>query len=244
MGHNINDILDVAKTYISNVESIEVIKRAYEMAEKMHKGQFRKSGDPYVQHPIEVAYILATLHTAPSTIAAALVHDVLEDTAMSMEEMTKALGEDVTHIVDGVTRISKLKYMTVDKALAQDHQKILLAMANDIRVLLVKICDRLHNMRTLEFHDNVEKQAKISKETLELYAPLAHRLGMYRIKAELEDLSLKYIYPDDYKEIASAIKDKKSERDEDIALMISSIEKILKEHNLNIFNSALNIKII
>ena len=141
MGHTIYDILEVAKTYILNEKSIEVIKKAYEIAEKMHAGQFRKSGDPYVQHPIEVAYILATLHTAPSTIAAALVHDVLEDTSMSMEEMSSILGEDVTHIVDGVTKISKLKYMTVDKALAQDHQKILLAMAKDIRVLLVKICD-------------------------------------------------------------------------------------------------------
>ena len=229
MGHTIYDILDVAKTYIMNVESIDVIKKAYEIAEKMHEGQFRKSGDPYVQHPIEVAYILATLHTAPSTIAAALVHDVLEDTEMSMEEMSSLLGEDVTHIVDGVTKISKLKYMTVDKALAQDHQKILLAMAKDIRVLLVKICDRLHNMRTLQFHDKAEKQAKIAKETLELYAPLAHRLGMYRIKAELEDLSLKYIYPEDYKKIANAIKDKKSERNEDIALMTSKIEELLKK---------------
>ena len=232
MGHTIYDILEVAKTYILNENSIEVIKKAYEIAEKMHAGQFRKSGDPYVQHPIEVAYILATLHTAPSTIAAALVHDVLEDTSMSMEEMSSILGEDVTHIVDGVTKISKLKYMTVDKALAQDHQKILLAMAKDIRVLLVKICDRLHNMRTLQFHDKPEKQAKISKETLELYAPLAHRLGMYRIKAELEDLSLKYIYPEDYKKIANAIKDKKSERNEDINLMSGKIEELLKSHNL------------
>ena len=236
MGHTINDILDVAKTYILNVESIDVIKKAYEIAEKMHEGQYRKSGDPYVQHPLEVAYILATLHTAPSTIAAALVHDVLEDTSMSIDEMTDLLGEDVTHIVDGVTRISKLKYMTVDKALAQDHQKILLAMAKDIRVLLVKICDRLHNMRTLQFHDKPEKQIKIAKETLELYAPLAHRLGMYRIKAELEDLSLKYIYPEDYKEIANAIKDKKSERNEDIGLMINKIESLLKSHNLTNFD--------
>ena len=232
MGRTINDILEVARTYITDEKNIEVIKKAYLMAEKMHAGQFRKSGDPYVQHPLEVAYILVTLHTAPSTVAAALVHDVLEDTTVTIKEMEEELGSDVTHIVDGVTRISKLKYMTVEKALAQDHQKILLAMANDIRVILVKICDRLHNMRTLQFHDNEEKRKKIAKETLDLYAPLAHRLGMYRIKAELEDLSLKYIYPEEYKEIATAIKTKKSERNEDIILMSANIENLLKTHGL------------
>ena len=230
MGRTINDILEVARTYITDEKNIEVINKAYLMAEKMHAGQFRKSGDPYVQHPLEVAYILVTLHTAPSTIAAALVHDVLEDTTVTIKEMEEELGPDVTHIVDGVTKISKLKYMTVEKALAQDHQKILLAMANDIRVILVKICDRLHNMRTLQFHDNEEKRKKIAKETLDLYAPLAHRLGMYRIKAELEDLSLKYICPEEYKEIAAAIKTKKSERNEDIILMSSNIESLLKKH--------------
>lgn len=232
MGRTINDILEVARTYITDEKNIEVINKAYLMAEKMHAGQFRKSGDPYVQHPLEVAYILVTLHTAPSTVAAALVHDVLEDTTVTIKEMEEELGPDVTHIVDGVTRISKLKYMTVEKALAQDHQKILLAMANDIRVILVKICDRLHNMRTLQFHDNEEKRKKIAKETLDLYAPLAHRLGMYRIKAELEDLSLKYIYPEEYKEIATAIKTKKSERNEDIILMSANIENLLKTHGL------------
>ena len=232
MGRTINDILEVARTYITDEKNIEVINKAYLMAEKMHAGQFRKSGDPYVQHPLEVAYILVTLHTAPSTIAAALVHDVLEDTTVTIKEMEEELGPDVTHIVDGVTKISKLKYMTVEKALAQDHQKILLAMANDIRVILVKICDRLHNMRTLQFHDNEEKRKKIAKETLDLYAPLAHRLGMYRIKAELEDLSLKYICPEEYKEIAAAIKTKKSERNEDIILMSSNIESLLKKHGL------------
>ncbi len=236
MGHSINDILEVAKTYITNESDIEVIKKAYNIADEMHKGQVRKSGDPYVQHPLEVAYILVNLHTAPSTIAASLVHDVLEDTSMSIEQMEKILGSDVTHIVDGVTKISKLKYMTVDKALAQNHQKILLAMANDIRVILVKICDRLHNMRTLEFHNSPEKRARIAKETLDLYAPLAHRLGMYRIKAELEDLSLKYIYPEEYQQISLAIKDKKSERNEDIASMIENIKNLLVAHQIDKFD--------
>ncbi|HHU24836.1 MAG TPA: bifunctional (p)ppGpp synthetase/guanosine-3',5'-bis(diphosphate) 3'-pyrophosphohydrolase [Acholeplasmataceae bacterium] len=196
-----------------------------------HQGQMRRSGEPYVQHPLEVAYLLATLHTGPATIAAGLVHDVLEDTDMTKEEMTERLGKDVADIVDGVTKISKLKYMTMEKALASDHQKILLAMAKDIRVVLVKLVDRLHNMRTLE-HLAPDKRQKIAKETLDLYSPLAHRLGMYRLKAELEDLSLKYIAPTEYEDIARAIHAKKSEREEDINQMISKMEAILDEHQV------------
>ena len=180
------------KTYLKEDKNINFITKAYNIALSMHEGQFRKSGDPYVQHPLEVAYLLSTLQAGPQTIAAGLLHDVLEDTKMSREEMIQEVGEDVTNIVDGVTKISKLKYMTKEKALATNHQKILLAMAKDIRVVLVKLVDRLHNMRTLEFH-KPEKQKIIAKETLDLYAPLAHRLGMYRIKAELEDISLKYL---------------------------------------------------
>jgi GTP pyrophosphokinase len=232
MGKTLQDILDVASTYIKNEESLLIIKNAHDIAVKMHEGQFRKSGDPYVQHPIEVAYILTNLHTGPNTIAAALVHDVLEDTEMSKEQMEELLGKDVVSIVDGVTKISKLKYMTADKALAKDHQKILLAMANDMRVILVKIADRLHNMRTLEFHSNKEKQIKIAKETIELYAPLAHKLGMYRIKAELEDLSLKFISNEEYVKIASSIKEKKSEREEDISIMSDKINELLKTHGV------------
>lgn len=227
----IEDIIEIAKEYLHE-ENIAFIRKAYTIAEKMHEGQFRKSGEPYVQHPLEVAYILTTLHSGPSTIVAALVHDVLEDTEMTKEQMIVELGEDVANIVDGVTKISKLKYHTKDKVLAQNHQKILLAMAKDIRVVLVKLVDRLHNMRTLQYHDNIEKQKRISKETLDLYAPLAHRLGMYRIKAELEDLSLKYLNPENYYEISNRLKEKKSEREDDIKLMQNSIETHLKENNV------------
>lgn len=228
----IKDVLDVAQTYINNPESLTLIKKAYDIADECHKGQFRKSGEPYVQHPIEVAYILAQLHTGPSTIAAGLVHDVIEDTDMTEEKMAELLGKDVSSIVDGVTKISKLKYMTKDKALAHDHQKILLAMSKDIRVVLVKLVDRLHNMRTLQYHNDQEKQMRIAKETLDLYAPLAHRLGMYRIKAELEDLSLKYLSKTEYDEIAAAIVERKSEREDDIAMMIELIKKMLDSHNI------------
>lgn len=158
---------------------------------------------------------MATLHAGPDTIAAGLLHDVLEDTDMSKEEMAATFNKDVAEIVDGVTKISKLKYMTKEKALAHNHEKLLLAMAKDIRVILVKIADRLHNMRTIQFHSE-EKQKRIAQETLDLYAPLAHRLGMYRIKAELEDLSFKALEPEKYAEIAKEISSKKTERDEDV----------------------------
>lgn len=188
----IGDVIAKASEYLKNQKSIEMIREAYELARQKHEGQFRKSKDPYIQHPLEVAYMLAELHASPATICAGLLHDLLEDTDLSKEEMIGLFGEDITSIVDGVTKIGQLKYMTKEKALARTHQKILLAMAKDIRVILVKLIDRVHNMRTLDFQ-TPDKQQKIAKETMDLYAPLAHRLGMYKIKAELEDLSLKYL---------------------------------------------------
>ncbi len=227
----LDDLLEVAGQYLHEPSHINIIKKAYEVASKMHEGQFRKSGDPYVQHPLEVAYILATLHTSPSTICAGLLHDVLEDTDMTKEEMVSSFNTDIANIVDGVTKISKLKYMTKEKALAHNHEKLLLAMAKDIRVIVVKLVDRLHNMRTIEYQD-VLKQRRIAKETLDLYAPLAHRLGMYRIKAELEDTSFKVLYPDEYVTITKAVGEKKLEREEDIRLMDQKIKELLASHNV------------
>ena len=181
--HNIDDVLNMAKLYLKNENNLNLIKNAYLVAKEKHEGQFRKSMDPYIQHPIEVAYMLAEFQASPQTIAAGFLHDVLEDTDETKESLEKQFGSDVVSIVEGVTKISRLKYMTVEKALAKTHQKILLAMAKDIRVILVKLVDRVHNMRTLEYQPN-DKQQKIAKETLDLYAPLAHRIGMYRIKAE------------------------------------------------------------
>ena len=228
----IDDIITYCQSYLHNEDNLNLIKKAYDVAKKKHEGQFRKSGDPYIQHPVEVAYILATLHAGPDTIAAGLLHDVLEDTDMSKEEMAATFNKDVAEIVDGVTKISKLKYMTKEKALAHNHEKLLLAMAKDIRVILVKIADRLHNMRTIQFHSE-EKQKRIAQETLELYAPLAHRLGMYRIKAELEDLSFKALEPEKYAEIAKEISFKKTERDEDVEKMISTVKGLLEKNHIN-----------
>ena len=225
--HVLDDLLSIASTYI-NEENIELITKAYNIAKSYHEGQFRKSGDPYIQHPLEVAYILATLKAGPNTICAGLLHDVLEDTDMSKEEMSVEFNAEIAEIVDGVTKISKLKYRTKEKALASNHEKLLIAMSKDIRVILVKLVDRLHNMRTIEFQPE-DKRKRIAKETLDLYAPLAHRLGMYRLKAELEDLSFKAIDPETYHEISVDIASKKSEREDDIeamkALLVDMLDK-------------------
>lgn len=228
----IEDVLNVATSYIHNEDSIALIKHAYEVANKKHEGQFRKSGDPYVQHPLEIAYILAEMHTGPATISAGLLHDVLEDTDMTKEEMIKEFGQDITEIVDGVTKISKLKYMTQEKVLAHNHEKLFLAMAKDIRVILVKLIDRLHNMRTIQYHSSIEKQKAIAQETMDLYAPLAHRLGMYRLKAELEDMSFKVLNRDEYFEIANIAGSKKVERHQDIEDMKSSIKELLEKQGI------------
>lgn len=229
-----DDLLTLVKTYLHKQKNIDIIIKAYEYAKKAHEGQFRKSGDPYIQHPLEVAYLLAQIHSSPSTISAGLLHDVLEDTEVTNEEFIKQFGYDIFNIVDGVTKISKLKYMTKEKALARSHQKILLAMAKDMRVVLVKILDRVHNMRTLEFQPP-EKQVRIAQETLDLYAPLAHRIGMYRIKAELEDTSFKYINPDKYLEIYDALNIQKKNRESDIDRMKDRIGEVLNKNNITNF---------
>ena len=211
MKHTFDDVLNKAKEYISNEQSLKLITDAYLLARDRHEGQFRKSKDPYIQHPIEVAYILAELQTSPQTIAVGFLHDVLEDTEETKEDLTAKFGEDIVSMVDGVTKIGKLKYMTKEKALVRSHQKILLAMAKDIRVVLVKLVDRVHNMRTLE-HLPREKQLRIAQETLDLYVPLAHRIGMYRIKAELEDTAFKYLEPETYQSVTKEITEQREVR--------------------------------
>lgn len=227
----IDKVLKCASKYITIPSHLDMIKRAYELAELKHRGQFRKSGDPYIQHPLEVAYMLCELHTSPTTITAGILHDIIEDTDVTKEEIIEQFGNDVYSIVDGVTKISQLKYMTKEKALAKSHQKILLAMAKDIRVVVVKLVDRVHNMRTLEFQ-SPEKQKIIAQETLDLYAPLAHRLGMYRIKAELEDLSLKYLDRQQYNYISDLVNKQRVAREEDINKMSQRIKEILDQNHI------------
>lgn len=227
----IEKVLDSASKYLKLEKNINLIKDAYNLASAMHEGQFRKSGDPYISHPLHVAYMLCELNAGPATVAAGLLHDVVEDTEVTLDDVRKRFGADVASIVDGVTKISQLKYMTKEKVLAKSHQKILLAMAKDVRVILVKLVDRLHNMRTMKFQ-SPEKQKRIAQETLDLYAPLAHRLGMYRLKAELEDLSYKYTNPDEYIRVFNMIKRHKSAREEDISKMRNKIDEILSSNNI------------
>ena len=231
MKHTFDDVLNKAKEYISNEQSLKLITDAYLLARDRHEGQFRKSKDPYIQHPIEVAYILAELQTSPQTIAVGFLHDVLEDTAETKESLTAKFGEDIVSMVDGVTKIGKLKYMTKEKALVRSHQKILLAMAKDIRVVLVKLVDRVHNMRTLDYLPR-DKQIRIAQETLDLYVPLAHRIGMYRIKAELEDTAFRYLEPETYETVSNEIKEQREVREEDIKKMSDAIKKELDSHDV------------
>ena len=190
----------------------------------------RKSGEPYTNHLIWVAYILATLQTGPATITAGLLHDVMEDCGVSHEEMVDQFGEEITSLVEGVTKIGKMPFKDEADVYAENHRKIYIAMAKDIRVILIKFADRLHNMRTLQYMPP-KKQKKISRETLEVYTPIAHRLGINDIKTELEDLSLYYLDPIAYNEISKLLATKQEERKESVAKMMASVEKMLKENN-------------
>lgn len=228
-----DDLMNVVCTYIHKESDLAMIKKAYEFASLKHKDQFRKSGEAYIIHPLAVSYILATLHVGPNTICAGLLHDVVEDTDTSLDDIAKMYNPDIASIVDGVTKVSQLKFSSLEKKQATNHQKMLLAMSKDIRVIIVKLCDRLHNMRTMDFM-SPEAQVRISQETLEIYAPLAHRLGMFTIKAELEDRSLKYLDPPYYKKIKALINTKQNDSDDVISSMINDISKFLREEAPNI----------
>ena len=228
---SIDHVLEQAKTYIKNPDSIAVIERAFELAFQKHKDQLRKSGEPYIIHPIEVAYILAKWQTGPRTIASGLLHDIIEDTEITKEEIAELFDDEIAEIVDGVTKLTKLKYKSKEKQQAENHRKMLLAMSKDIRVILVKLADRLHNIRTLKFLPP-EKQCSIAHETMEIYVPIAHRLGMYRVKAELEDTSLRFLKPEDFYRIAQLIKQKKHERQQQIQEMEDEITAALAEYHI------------
>lgn len=194
----LDDLLKKVTTY--NIEGLPLIKKAYYFAEELHKGQIRQSGEPYITHPLSVAYILAEMYADTDTICAALLHDTLEDTDTTKEIIEKEFGLSVANLVDGVTKISKMNFSSKKEQNAANTRKIITSIRLDVRTIIIKLADRLHNMRTLGFKSEF-KQKENSMETIEIFVPLAYLLGMYRIKSELEDLALYYLYPDDYKKI-------------------------------------------
>ena len=227
----IEDIISTVKKQKGR-RDIKIIQKAYEYAKSKHGDQLRKSGEPYIIHPVQVAYTLATLGMDDNTICAALLHDVLEDTNTTYEELEKEFNSEVAYMVDGVTKLGKLQYASVEEQQVENYRKMFLAMGKDIRVILIKLSDRLHNMRTLKYLSR-DRQIANAKETMELYAPLANRLGVYSLKWELEDLSFKYLYPEDFREIVEGIDKKREERLKFIELIMDQIKAELKKQKID-----------
>ena len=227
----LDELMNEVKTYIQEPDSLALIERAYRYAQEHHQGQFRRSGEPYMIHAAQVGYILATMKVGPRTICAGLLHDVLEDCGVSAEQMSADFDEEITMLVEGVTKIGNLKFKDEKEYQAANHRKIFIAMANDIRVIVIKLVDRLHNMRTLQYMPP-QKQQKIAAETLQVYAPIADRLGISEIKNELEDLSFYYLDREKYYEIAHLVEEKKAMRDEQVKHMIRDISEMLQEKNI------------
>jgi guanosine-3',5'-bis(diphosphate) 3'-pyrophosphohydrolase len=212
-------------------DDLEIVRKAYDFSLQHHTGQTRASGEPYLVHPLEVANILAEMKLDTTAIAAGLLHDSVEDTTVTIEEITEKFGEQVAHIVEGVTKISKIDFASREEAQAENVRKMMLAMVDDIRVVLIKLADRLHNMRTLQ-HLSPERQTKIAKETLEIYAPLAHRLGMGKVRGELEDLSFPYVDPVGYDQVSKSIEARRKEGERLLSEMETTIRAKLKEHSI------------
>ncbi len=231
--HTFEQLEEKYKEYISDATDLKKIKEAYDFIVIKHQGQFRKSGEPYYHHLIEVAYILASLKTGPSTIIAGLLHDVVEDTDVKIEEIEEKWGEEVAKLVDSLTKIQRLKLSRIesDDFEAEDHRKIFIGMAKDIRVIIIKLADRLHNMRTLGSL-SPERQLALSKETNEVFVPIAHRLGLDNIKCELADLCLKYLQPKRYNEIVKLLSQKERTLKKSLNIFQKKLADIIFEHGI------------
>ena len=227
----ITDILDKVSEYSPEAD-ISLIERAYVYSARVHEGQVRLSGEPYLMHPLEVAGILADMNLDVVSIAAGLLHDVLEDTPAEPKEIKELFGAEVHHIVSGVTKLSKLRFSSSQARQAESIRKMLLAMADDLRVILIKLADRLHNMRTLRFHRSLIKRRKIAQETMDIYAPISARLGIYWIKKELEDTSFRYLMPDEYEKIKALVSKELQEREKYVETVKKYIHKKMDEAQL------------
>ncbi len=229
--YTLDDLLEKAKTYIKSDEDIELIKKAYLFASKAHAGQLRLTGDDYMLHPLNVALILTEIYADAQTLSAALLHDVINFANVTIEEIEKEFGPEMKELVDGISRINKLSLSADNEALVSYHKKILVGLSGDVRIIILKIADRLHNMRTLWAIPENKRKEK-AKETLEILVPIAHRLGINHIKSELEDLSLKYWKPDVYNDILEKLSESRAELDKSVDKMMESVSKILDENNI------------
>ena len=223
-------VVMTTEEFIAKLESLNhkynspLVVKAFEIANNLHKGQLRKSGEPYIIHPIAVSFILANFGMDTETIIAGLMHDVVEDTPYTREQLVEDFGEEIALLVDGVTKLGNIKYDSKEELQAENFRKMFLAMSKDIRVLIIKLADRLHNMRTLEYRPTKKREEK-ALETLEIYAPLAGRLGIYSIKFELEDLALMYLHPNEYKELSSKVSQRRESRESVVQRLISEIKE-------------------
>ena len=222
-----DDLIKTIRRYHPS-DDISLVEKAYRVAADAHKDQKRKSGEPYIIHPLCVAIILADLEMDKETIVAAILHDVVEDTVMTLDELSKEFGSEVALLVDGVTKLTQLSW-SADKVeiQAENLRKMFLAMAKDIRVILIKLADRLHNMRTLQYM-KPEKQKEKARETMDIYAPIAQRLGISKVKNELDDLSLKYLEPEVYYDLKDQIAEKKSDREAFVQKIVSEVQQHMK----------------
>ena len=225
----LHDLLDKLKEY--NFSEIEIVKRAYEYADTLHKGQMRQSGEPYISHPLNVAYILAEMHADRDTICAGLLHDTLEDTNITKEDISHDFNQNIAGLVDGVTKLSKMNFSSKQDQNYANTRKIITGITEDVRIIIIKLADRLHNMRTLQFKSEF-KQKENALETMEIFVPLAYYIGAYRIKSELEDLSLRYLKPDMYKRIEERKLRLEESSNGCLKEMLYKIETLLNDKNI------------
>jgi len=226
---NVNDLLKVIKDY--NPEEVEIVKKAYDYAELLHSGQIRQSGEPYVSHPLNVAYILAEMHADRDTVCAGLLHDTLEDTNITKEDIAQEFNKDVANLVDGVTKLAKMNFSSKEEQHLANTRKIITSITDDVRIIIIKLADRLHNMRTLQYKSEF-KQKENSMETMDIFVPMAYYIGAYRIKSELEDISLKYLYPEEYKKIEAMKLQMEYDNQRCLQEMLQTINEILTNKNI------------